>query len=96
MNVSRSTLNDMIKREILQDAVAISEASPLRTIDREVSGAKLVSRPSSTTMTSKKERVEFEPFHLVYCDAYEGMDEINTHNSGHRYVLRFVDHATGY
>ena len=96
MNVSRSTLNDMIKREILQDAVAISEASPLRTIDREVSGAKLVSRPSSTTMTSKKERVEFEPFHLVYCDAYEGMDEINTHNTGHRYVLRFVDHATGY
>ena len=65
MNVSRSTLNDMIKREIIQDAVAISEASPSRTIDREVSGAKLVSRPSSTTITSKKKRVEFEPFHLV-------------------------------
>ena len=96
MNVSRSTLNDMIKRDIIQDAVAISEASPLRTIDREVSGAKLVSRPSSTTITSKKKRVEFEPFHLVYCDAYEGMDEVNAHNTGHRYVLRFVDHATGH
>ena len=96
MNVSRSALNDMIKRNIVHDAVAISEASQIRAMDREISGAKLVNRPSSTTMTSKKQRVEFEPFHLVYCDAYEGMDKINTHNTGHRYVLRFVDHATGY
>ena len=86
----------MIKRNIVHDAVAISEASQIRAMDREISGAKLVNRPSSTTMTSKKQRVEFEPFHLVYCDAYEDMDKINTHNTGHRYVLRFVDHATGY
>ena len=96
MNVSRSTLNEMIKRNVISDAVAISECDPMRAIDREVSGAKLLPRPSSTKQTSKKQRIEFEPFHLVYCDAYEGMDEINAHNTGHRYVLRFVDHATGY
>ena len=96
MNVSRSTLNEMIKRNVISDAVAISECNPMRSIDREVSGAKLLPRPSSTKQTAKKQRIEFEPFHLVYCDGYEGMDEINAHNTGHRYVLRFVDHATGY
>ena len=96
MNVSCSTLNEMIKQNVISDAVAISEGDPMRTMDREVSGAKLLFGPSSTKQTSKKQRVDFEPSHLVYCDDYEGMDEINAHNTGHRYVLRFVDHATGY
>ena len=96
MNASRTVLNEMVKRGMVPDGVAIRDADEGRTMDRHVAGGKTASRVTSAGKLSQKQRVPFEPFHLVFCDAYEGMDEVCGHNTGHRYVIRFVDSATGY
>ena len=51
---------------------------------------------SSPKKLSQKERVELEPFHLVMVDGFEGFDEVDGHDSGHRYLLRFVCASTGH
>ena len=88
MNASRTVLNEMVKRGMVPDGVAIKDADEGQTMDRRVAGGKTASRVTSARKLSQKERVPFEPFHLVFCDAYEGMDEVCGHNTGHRYVIR--------
>ena len=94
MNTSRNVLNEMVKRGMVPDGLAVKDEDEGRKMDRCVTGGNTANRVTSARKLSQKQRVPFEPFHLVFCDAYEGMDEVCGHNTGHQYVLRFVDSAT--
>ena len=97
MNLSKDSFNDMVKRGYFddQDVVQLESESTQETIDKLLAGGSEPPRVRSRKVLAAKERTEVEPFHLVFCDGFEGLDEVGAHVTGHRYILRFVDYASG-
>ena len=78
-----------------KDVIPLESESSSEIADRLLAAGYQPGRTRSTRLRSKKERTELELFHLVFCDGFEGFDEVGAHVTGHRYILRFVDYASG-
>ena len=96
LGLSVDNFNKMVKEGYFPDAIELNSDTISNTIDKDIAGGKKKGRVSSPKKLSQKERVELEPFHLVMVDGFEGFDEVDGHDSGHRYLLRFVCASTGH
>ena len=96
LNLSVDNFNKMVKEGYFPNAIELDSDTISNKIDKSIAGEKKRGRVSSPRKLAQKERVELEPFHLVMVDGFEGFDEVDGHDSGHRYILRFVCASSGH
>ena len=98
MGYTKSDLDYLLHNNFIsnKDVIPLESESSSEIADRLLAAGYQPGRTRSTRLRNKKERTELEPFHLVFCDGFEGFDEVGAHVTGHRYILRFVDYASGY